>query len=85
MPKVGWKSPYTGKTFEQGDPAIRGRGMPPSCPDFASENPGAGNMRMERVVIDEEEAEAEAEGSTEAEASTEASTEAEPQNQPAEQ
>lgn len=75
MAKVGWESPYTGKVYEQGDPAIRGRGMPPSCPEFASENPGAGNMPLRRVMIDEDG------GSDEAEAETEASTEAETENQ----
>lgn len=66
MPKkTGWKSPYDGEEYEQGDPRLKGRGNPPSCPTFASENPGAGNMPLQRVVL-EEEPEEEQDESTEA-------------------
>lgn len=55
MAKLGWKSPYDGEVYEQTDPRLSGQGNPPACPNFARENPGAGRLQLERVVIDEEE------------------------------
>ena len=53
MPKVmKWQSPYTDEVYETGDPALAGRGNPPTCPDFSQQNPGMGTVEMQRIFVD---------------------------------
>lgn len=50
-PHLGWKSAYNEKVYSADNPTLVGLGTPPGCPDYCRQNPGAGQMAMEAVMI----------------------------------
>ena len=49
--KLGWRSEYSGKEYEDGSPELVGMGNPPNDPEFAKENVGQGHLPLIRTVI----------------------------------
>jgi len=51
--RPGWLSTFSGKTYEMDAPELVGMGNPSACPDFAREYPGAGPLRLDRVILED--------------------------------